>query len=190
MTVTTPINVNWGEIARGLGDLVIYPLAAADAPGAGVDTPGIRSLNWSIESNSDEQEGDNLIIAVARSPKKSTGTIELGKNHLSAVAAMCGGTVAVTGPAGPTEICTWEEPASVSTSYFAVVGQTPSMDASNSAYRVTLYKCLATPPAESLAQSEWNAPSLDFEGIPTAANKFIRREQFKTQVTPVPLTFV
>jgi hypothetical protein len=186
---TAPINVNWGEIARGLGDLVIYPLGIADAPGGGVDTPGIRNLDWTIDSTSDQQEGDNLIIAVARSPKKATGTLELGKNHLSAVAAMCGGTVAVTGT-GATEICTYEEPATAPTAYVAIVGQTPSQDTGTSAYRVTIYKALCSNPGESIQQSSWNAPSIDFEAIPTVANKFIRREQFKTAVTPVPLTFV
>jgi len=186
---TQPIAVNWGEIARGLGDLVVYPLGLADAPGGGVDLPGIRNLDWTIDSTSDQQEGDNLIIAISRSPKKATGTLELGKNHLATLAALCGGTCTVSG-AGAAEIATYEEPATAPSAYVAIVGQTPSQDTGTSAYRVTIYKALASNPGESLQQSSWNAPSIDFEAIPTVANKFIRREQFKTAVTPVPLTFV
>jgi hypothetical protein len=187
--MTTPIgSVNWGEIARGLGDLLVYPLASGDTAGAGIDITGIRTLEWSIESDSDELEGDNTVIAIARSPKKGSGTVELGKNHLAAYAVMFGGVAATVSGTGGAEIAMYEEPATSAAVYFAMIGQTPSMDSSGSAYRVTIYKALASTPSESLAQSEWNTPSIDFECIPNLTNKFIKREQFETEV-PIPTTF-
>ena len=66
----------YGEIPRGLEDLGGYVLSASDVPGTKVDGPGARGLNWTIESDSDQLEGDNSIIAVVRNPKRLTGSVE------------------------------------------------------------------------------------------------------------------
>lgn len=182
--MVTPVAA--GTIARGLGDLLVYPVGAADALGTGVDVPGIRTLEWSIDSDTDELEGDNTVIAIARGAKKGSGSLELGKVYLPAYVVMFGGTFTVPGTS-PNKINTYEEPATPSTNYFAICGQTFSLDTSGSAYRVTIWKALAATPDESLSQGEWNTPTVNFENLPNASNKFIRREQFETQ-TSIPTT--
>src|SRR4029453_16943445 len=86
----------YGEIPRGLEDMAAYVLAG-DIPGAKVDAPGARALNFTVESDSDQLEGDNSIIAVVRNPKLLTGSAEVGRTNLAFFAAVTGGTGAASG---------------------------------------------------------------------------------------------
>lgn len=164
-----------GTIPRGLNDLSAYAY-----PGLlKVDIPGARSLAFTVESDSDQLEGDNEVIAVVRNPKSLTGSIELGMINLAALAAMAGGTV-VNGGTGTTETLTLDESSAAGSLYFRILGQAYSMDVTNTGYRADLKKVLVTGgPNETMTVNDWNTPTLDFEGV-AVGGILLSRIQYET----------
>lgn len=172
----------YGEIPRGLDDLGVYVLGAADAPGSKVDVPGAQSLEWSVESDSDELRGDNAAIALVRNPKTVSGTIRVARINLTAIAAMVGGTVVTSGVA-PNEIQALEETSAAPARYFQIIGQATSADTNGSAYRVTIYKALVTGgPNETLTIDEWSTPEFEFEAIALTNGNLLKRQNYQTAV--------
>jgi hypothetical protein len=171
----------YGEIPRGLDDLKVYVLTG-DTPGSSVDVPGAQSLEWSVESDSDELRGDNQAIALVRNPKTVTGTIRVARINLVAIAAMVGGTVASSGTT-PNIIQSLEETSAAPARYFQVVGQAASADTNNSAYRATIYKALVTGgPNETLTIDEWSTPEFEFEAIANPSGNLLKRQNYETGV--------
>lgn len=169
---------NFGETPRGLSDLKVLPLGASDTPGAAVDVPGARQLSFKVASDADELEGDNTVIAIARNAKKLTGSIELGKINLAALAVMVGGTVSTTGVA-PKQVSTLDETDDIATIYFQAKGVAPSQDVSGAGYLVTVHKIMITGgPDETMGVNAWNTPTLDFEGV-ALAGKLVTRAQYQ-----------
>lgn len=171
----------YAEIARGLADLQVAPLTGAgDTPGAWVDVPGARSLSFNTESDSDELEGDNQIIAKVRNAPSLSGSIELGQINLAALAVMLGGTVQTTGTA-PNEVSKLEQSSANVTAFYTIAGQAPGVDAAGSAYRVTVKKAITTSGLdETMEVNSWNTPSLDFEGL-AVGGVLLVREQYQTE---------
>lgn len=170
-----------GEIPRGLDDLKVYVLTA-DVPGTAVDVPGAQSLEWSVESDSDELRGDNQAIALVRNPKTVSGTVRVARINLAAFAAMTGGTVATAG-SGSTLVLSLEESSAAPARYFQIVGQASSQDVNASAYRVTIYKALVTGgPNETLTIDEWSTPEFEFEAIANGSGMLLKRENYTTGV--------
>lgn len=168
----------FGEIPRGLEDLKVAVLTA-DTPGSSVDVPGARSLTWNVESDSDDLEGDNAVIATVRNPKSLTGSVEIGRINLAALAAMAGGTVGTSGTT-PNVIQTLNESSASATVYFQATGQAPSQDSSGSAYRALLKKLLVTSgPNESMTVNEWSTPTLDFTGV-AISGVLLTRSNYET----------
>lgn len=156
--------MSFGEIPRGVNDAKAYPLTG-DTPGSAVDVPGIRSVTYNVESDSDELKGDDATIALVRNPAKLTGSLEVGRTNPAALAVMLGGSAATSGTT-PNQIVTLNQSDAAVTAYFQLVAQANSQDANGSAYRATLKKLLATSgPSETLSVDEWSTPSIDFEGI-------------------------
>src|SRR5690554_2989584 len=151
----------YAEIARGLDDLKVYEITGGTPALTGTDVPGARSLSFNVESDMDELEGDNQIIAKARNPKSLSGSIEIGQINLAALAVMLGGTVETDGDS-PNEVTSLEESNEVAFNFFQIVGQAPGVDASGSAYRVTIYRALVTSGLdETMEVNSWNTPTLD-----------------------------
>lgn len=170
----------FSEIPRGLDQLFVNVLTG-DTPGANIAVPGVRGLSFNIESDSDTLEGDNTVIATVRNPKSLTGSIELGRINLAALAAMVGGTPGSSGST-PNVILTLDETSAAGTNYFQAQGNTHSQDASNSGYRAILKKLLVTSgPNESLTVNEWNTPTLDFNGV-AIAGILMSRKGYETYV--------
>lgn len=164
-----------GEIPRGLADLAVYPLPGLTK----VDVPGIRSLSFTVESDSDQLEGDNSVIAVVRNPKSLSGSIELGQINLAALAAMVGGTV-VGGGTGTDETLTLDESSAAPALYFRCLGQAYSQDVNGTGYRVDLKKLLVVSgPDETLGVNDWNTPTLNFEGV-ADGGVLLSRIQYET----------
>lgn len=173
--------MGFGEIPRGLDDEKVYVLTG-DTPGTAIDVPGVRALAFNVESDSDELEGDNAVIAVARNPKKVTGSTELGKMNLAALGAFTGNSTTTSGT-DPNQIIKLEESSQQATQYIQIVGQAASQDATGSAYRVTLYKCLVTSgPDEKMSVNDWSTPTLNFEGVENSSKKLLKRESYQTAV--------
>lgn len=172
----------FGEIPRGISDAKVYVLDGSGVPGTAIDVPGVRGLSANTESDSDSLEGDNAVIAVARNPKSVTGSVELGKMNLAALAAFTGNTASTSGTT-PNQIISLEEAASQTTQYVQIVGQAPSQDATGSAYRLTIYKALVTSgPDEDLTVNDWSTPTLDFEAVENASGKLLKRQNYETLV--------
>lgn len=170
-----------GQIVRGLSDLAVFVLGAADAPGSKVDVPGARAFDVSVDSDSDELEGDDTIIAVAYGSKKGSGSMEMGKANLTARAAMLGGTVTTSGTT-PNEVSTWDEPAGANQIWVKISAQAKLADVAGGAYQVDINKAKAGGSSESFGQSAWNTPSLDFSFVESSAGKFITRKLQETLV--------
>lgn len=175
----------YGEIARGLKDIRVYPLTGNDVVGVGVDIPGIRTLDFGVDSDSDKLEGDDMIIAIARSAKTGSGSMELGRMSPEALVVILGGTIVTTGTS-PAEIKTYEETSAASTVYCQITAQANSALGINSAYRVTIAKAMVTSgPNESLGQAAWNTPGIDFDFTQTSGGKFLTRAWYETGVAIV-----
>lgn len=171
----------YGQIPRGLDDLKVYVLTG-DTPGSAVDVPGAQSLEWSVESDSDELRGDNQAIALVRNPKTVSGTIRVARIDLVAIAAMVGGTI-TTGSMTPNETKSLEESSAAPARYFQIIGQAGSQDVNGSAYRITIYKALVTGgPNESLTIDEWSTPEFEFESIANASGNLLQRKSYETAV--------
>lgn len=156
--------MGWGEIGRGLDDLGVYVLTN-DVAGSKIDIPGVRSLSFNVDSDSDQLEGDNQIIAVVRNPKSLSGSVELGKINLAGMAAFVGGTAGTAGST-PNQITSLDESSAAPARYVQIIGQAYSQDSNNSAYRVLIKKALVTGgPNETMSVNDWNTPTLDFEGV-------------------------
>lgn len=181
-----------GAAPRGLDDLRIVALDSSDLPPIIdddlIDVVGARALNFNVESESDELEGDNTVIAVARDAKRVTGSVELGLMNLEALAGFTGGTWTESGVT-PTQIDYVEEDAQSATNYIQIMGQAPDRRTSGAAYRVTIYKALVTSgPDESMTVNEWSTPTLDFEATENPSGKLLRRTHYETSeaITLVP----
>lgn len=171
----------FGEIPRGLDDLKVYVLTG-DTPGSAIDVPGAQSMEWSVESDSDELRGDNQAIALVRNPKTVSGTIRVARINLAAIAAMVGGTVSSVGMT-PNIILSLEESSAAPARYFQIVGQASSADTNNSAYRATVYKALVTGgPNETLTIDEWSTPEFEFEAIANSGGNLLKRQNYETSV--------
>lgn len=170
----------WGEIPRGLEDIGAYVLSSSDVPGTKVDGPGARGLNWTVESDSDQLEGDNSIIAVVRNPKRLTGSLEMGRTNLAFYMTIVGGTASTTGGPSPNQVTTLDESASAGSRYFQLKGNTYSQDATGSGFEITLKKLLDTGgPTESLTVNEWSTPTFDFEGT-AVSGVLLTRKNYET----------
>lgn len=171
----------YGEIARGLSDVKVYPLTGADVAGAAVDVPGARTLSFQPEQDSEDWEGDDTVIATAQDNKTGSGSLAVGRQNPTALAAMLGGTAVVSGTT-PAQITTYDESAAANEKYVMIKGQSKSLDQGGSAYRVTLHKAKLSSPSESLALKSFNEPSMDLTFLPNATGLFIRREWYETAV--------
>ena len=177
----------YAEIGRGFNDLSVAPVTgAADTAGTAVDYPGARTLDFGVDSDQDQLEGDDTIIAIARGTKTGSGSLELGRNNPEALAVITGSTVTTSGTS-PNEIKTVEEPATNDTIFFQIIGLARSADVAGSAYQVTIHKALLTSGLnESLSQNGWNTPTGDFAFVKNASNKFLTRKWYEDidDVTP------
>lgn len=151
-------------IPRGLADLKVAKLTA-DSPGSNVDVYGAKSLAWNVASNSDQQTGDDSVIAIVRDPKSLTGSIGIGSVPLTALAEMVGGSTAASGST-PNQLIQLDEASSAAAQYFQATGTANNQATSGEGYQVILKKLLVTGgPNETLSDGAWDEPSLDFEGV-------------------------
>ena len=172
----------FGEAPRGIDDAKVATVTGAlNTVGTSVDLPGIRTVSFNTESDTDELEGDNKIIAVARGIKRFTGSIELGLINLAALAVIQGGTVTNSGTT-PAATSSLDELDDLVSRYFQCIISCPSMDVGGSGYQVTLKKLMVTSGLdESHTVNDWTTPGYDFSGV-SISGVFAVRKQFETNV--------
>jgi len=170
----------FGEIPYGLEDCKVAPITGTSTVGTLVDVPGVRSVSFNVEADSDELEGDNQVISKVRKAPSLSGSVELGKINLAAIAVLRGVTASTTGST-PNSITTIQEPDTASNAWFQLVGQAPDTESTGSAYRVTLNKLISTSgPDETMEVNSWNTPTIDFEGV-GIGGYLLKREQYETK---------
>lgn len=176
--------MGYGEIPRGLSDLQVAPLTG-NTPGTWVDVPGIRTLSFNMDADSDELEGSNQVIAKVMNPPSLTGSIELGRLNPAALAVLLNGSAETDGTT-PNAVTTLDQTNEANMSYIQIAGQAPSADLEGSAYRVILMKVLTTGgPDESLSVNAWNTPTINFEGL-DIDGVAIRRQWYETEAALPP----
>lgn len=170
----------FGEAPRGINDAKVYTVTgAANTVGSSVDLPGIRSVSFNTESDKDELEGDNKVIAIARGIKRFTGSIELGLINLAAMAVIQGGTVTAAGTT-PNATASLDELDDLVSRYFQLAIDCPSMDVTGAGYQVTLKKLMAVSGLdETHTVNDWTTPTYDFSGV-SISGIFAARKQFET----------
>lgn len=131
-----------GEIPRGLADTAIAPITGLSTVGSFVDVPGGRSLSFNIDQTSDDLEGDDAILAKAVSAPSLSGSFEVGKINLAAIAIWKGGTVDSEGTT-PNVITSLDQSDAAEFNWFQAMGQANDAEVAGSAYRVTLKKLIA-----------------------------------------------
>jgi hypothetical protein len=174
--------MTFGQLVRGIDDLAVYPLDPADdSEGSAVDVFGARSLEWSTTSDSDEIEGDDLILATAYSPKSGSGSLTHAGASLTGMAAMLGVTAVAAGTT-PNATVTVAEDSAANQTYVAIKGQALGADTAGSAFQVTLHKAKVGGISESLENGSWLIPSLDFTFVQNQDGDFITRVLQETRV--------
>lgn len=150
------------EIPFGLRDLKVYPLTG-DAPGTGVDVPRVRTLEYNIERDSADLEGDDVIVATHTFAKKITGSFEQGGVNLAIRVVLEGGTLTTTGVT-PNITNTYAVKGTDVEGYFQVIGQSYNDDQGDT--HVKLYKCKAVGgPNGSATQGEFGMQTCDIEAV-------------------------
>lgn len=108
-----------GAIAPyGLRDLKIVPLPS----GTQVDLPWGQTLKYTEEPNTNELEGDDVIVATVTTLKAISWELEAGGISLEAYAAMTGRTATLAGT-GSTETLTMKVSAGDVYPYFKLYGK-------------------------------------------------------------------
>jgi hypothetical protein len=171
----------FGEVPRGLEDLKAAVLNSSDVAGASVDVSGAQSLTFTVDSDSDEVQGDDTVIATVRGAKSLSGSIGIARINLTAIAALVGGTAGTSGVT-PNIILTLNESDAAVSRWCQLTGQANSYDASGSAYRVLLKKIAITAgPSETLDQETFDTPTMDFSGV-GIAGVLLTRSNYETKV--------
>lgn len=171
----------FGEVPRGLEDAKAAVLNTSDVPGTSVDIGGIQSVEVSVDSDSDQVKGDDVVIATVRGAKSTSGTIGIARIGLAALAAMVGGTTSTSGTT-PNQIINLDESSAPVSRYFQLTSQSNSYDAGGSAYRIVQKKLAITGgPSETQAVDEFDSPTLDFEGS-AVGGILMTRSNYETKV--------
>lgn len=155
----------FGQVVRGIEDCRVA-LLTGDAPGANTDIVGIKGLTVEVSSDSDEQRGDDTVLAVVQESKVLDVTVTAAAANPDALGVMTGYVPVASGGATPNQIITWKEPAVSNTRYIQITGQAAGRDATNSALRLTVLKAQLTGgPNWDLAEGEWLEPEWTFTGV-------------------------
>lgn len=124
----------------GLADLKFAPLTAEE-PGTLVDVPGIRSLEVTITTDSDELRGDGKVISVTDKGQGAEWSAEEGGLSMQALEIITGKTATDTGTT-PTATSRIDIHADDRRPYFFLTGQ--ALDDAIGDVQVILWKAKAT----------------------------------------------
>lgn len=171
---------SFGEGVRGIEDLRIAPLDAAEALGAYTDIVGVRGYSVTTNSDSQSQIGDEVTLFTIQENKQLDVTITSALANLAAVGVATGVPPVESGTA-PDKVVTWESPAVSPTAFFQLVGQSSGRDAAGSAFRLTVLKAsLTSDPSWNLTQGAWMEPELSCAGVANKEGKLVKVETFQT----------
>jgi hypothetical protein len=133
----------YGEIGFGVRDCKIYSLTTEPATYAtGVDVPRIRQVTFNVVRDSEQLEGDDVVVAVQTFAKKLEGNIEAGGINLAVLGILEGGTVGTESGTTPNLTQDYQVKGTDVEKYFGIIAQSIANEGGDIWVRV--YKCKAT----------------------------------------------
>lgn len=144
----------------GLADLKIAPLTAEE-PGTLVDVPGIRSLEVTLTTDSDELRGDGKVISVTDKGQGAEWSAEEGGFSMAAFEIITGKTATDSGTT-PAQVSRIDIFSDDRRPYFFLMGQ--ALDDAIGDVQVILWKAKATGNI-GLSFADENYLTPGFEGV-------------------------
>jgi hypothetical protein len=155
---------SYGEITKGVKDAKVYVLTG-DTPGSSIDILGIKSFSLDTESDSDEQRGDDAVLATTQEAKSLAIGITAAAANAAALAAFTGATVTTSGTT-PNRIILYKEPSQPVSRYTQITAQGTGRDTGGSATRITVLKAgVESGPSLELAEGNWMEPAISLRGV-------------------------
>ncbi len=155
--------LGWGEVIKGVSDAKVA-LLTGDTPGAYVDIPGVKSASMAVEADTDEQRGDDAIIAVTQEAKSLAVSVTAAYANAAALTVFTNGTVTTSGVT-PNQTVLYKELSTSVIRYVALKVQGTARESSGAIILEAL-KCQVTSgPNFELSDGSWVEPTLDLKGI-------------------------
>ncbi len=156
--------LGFGEVIKGVTDGKVA-LLTGDTPGAYVDIPGIKSASMNIEAETDEQRGDDAIVAVTQEAKSLSVSVTSAYANAAALTVFTNGTVTTAGVT-PNQTTLYKELSTSATRYVTLKVQGAGRESTGGAIILEALKCQVTSgPNFELADGSWVEPTLDLKGI-------------------------
>lgn len=172
---------SFGEIIKGAKDAKVAILDASDVPGTNVDILGIKSFSMDVESDSDQQTGDDSVLATTQEAKSVAISLSAAAANAAALAAFTGATVATSGTT-PNRTVTYKEPSQPVSRYTQITVQGTGRDTGGSAFRALVYKAgVESGPSFEMSDGNWMEPSINLRGVDKAGFLFINTN-YETEV--------
>jgi hypothetical protein len=154
----------FGEIVKGCNDCKVA-IMTGDTPGSNIDVPGIKSFSVTVESDSDEQRGDDAVLATTQEAKSLAVSLTAAAANAAAFGAMTGATVTTSGTT-PNVIILYKETSAPQGRYVQLTAQGIGRDATGSAFRLKVLKAgIESGPTWDMGEGAWMEPSIDLRGI-------------------------
>ena len=159
---------SFGEIIKGAADAKVAILDGTDTPGTNIDILGIKSFSVDVESDSDQQTGDDAVLATTQEAKSLAISLSAAAANAAALAAMTGATTTTTGTT-PSRIITYKESSQPVSRYVQLTVQGTGRDTGGSAFRSLIYKAgVESGPSFEMSEGNWMEPSVNLRGVDKA----------------------
>jgi hypothetical protein len=155
----------FAEIIKGVKDAKVAVLSAGDVPGSSIDILGVKGVTVNVESESDQQRGDDAVLATTQEAKSLAVTITAAAAKADALAAFTGATVTTSGST-PNQIILYKEPSAPVSRYTQITAQGTGRDLGGSAFRMKILKAgIESGPTYDLGEGAWMEPAVTLRGI-------------------------
>lgn len=158
-TTTTPF---------GLRDIKVTAYtdeAATTLASTSVDLPNSQSLSFSIDEDSEELRGDDMVVASEGKGEEVEWELAAGGLSYDAVRVMLGGTITVTGTA-PNQVTTYTKTTENRRPYFKIQGK--AISSTGGDQHVEMDRCKASGKFEfELKDGEFAVSELEGKALPS-----------------------
>jgi hypothetical protein len=151
-----------------IAPLLADPEGGTPSYGAGIDVPGIKSMEISGDVEVKELRGDNRLLDSDSSLSNVTVAFPHAKLSLDVLAALLGGDVTDSGTT-PAQATEWELLDNAKPLPFKLIGKTPSggSDQIGGDVHFTLWKCiLSSFPGVGLAEEDYRTIENEARAVP------------------------
>lgn len=160
----------------GVEDAKVYPMTAdsggAPTYGAGIDVPGVKSLEITGAVDSKRLRGDNRLLDVFSVLTDVNGRLNFAKISLDLMALLLGSPVVDAG-SGSTETATWSLTGASAPAFWKIEAKTPTngVDFVGGDAHIIFYKAvLSAFPGMGFAEEDYQLPGIEFATTPAISN--------------------